>query len=664
MKKYCSILLFLCVSVFNIQAQSTQNTENYSEEFDKVTNYEMTMTEYPKDKDAEALVIYELGDYFFQRDDDKGFVLQMDYKIKIKILKEAGLKEADFEIPFYVGGRDLEGVFNIDGTTYNNESGKLIKTPLDKSKIFEEKHSDKWISKKFTMPNVRVGSVIELKYSISTTYFVNVRPWEFQKKIPVVHSLLTYRAIPYYEYTYILKGTNKFSETSSTVLRDELYFGNLKYKEMEYKFGMKDLSAFRDEEFITSSKDYMVSLNLQLSKIYYPRGGSKEYISTWPLLTKEFMEEEYFGKYLNNSLKEAKKILPALGLEGKSQNEQLDKITSYVKDNYNWNEYVSKVSSQKVSDFIKTKKGNNADINLFLVGLLKAAGIDADPVMLSTRSHGIVRKNYPFSQFLNYVIVRANIDGTQHLIDATEPLLANNELPTRCINTDGLIVKDYKKKDAEVEWIFVGQNIMSTTKKTFKINLLPEKNSIDVTSTYKSAGYDAYKYKGIYMGKAENLTDYLKTKLQINPLGDVTVEDEKDKTFNFSFNFTMSAEQTDEKIFINPFCYLAVKENPFKQTTRTLPIDLVYVNGESYLSEIEIPEGYKVEYLPKNTDHDGRQMTIKYKAAETDGKIIIEASYFFTQNMYEANAYIPLKVTMNEVIKKMGEMVVLVKKTN
>ena len=223
----------------------------YDREYGKITPYELTMEDYVMDKDAEAVVLYETGRYFFTFDYDEGFMLIMEIKTKIKILKQSGIKYAEFKIPYYNSNNSIEKVYGLDGATYNMENAQITKTTLELENVFEEKLTENWKVKKFAMPNVKEGSVIEMKYTISTPYYFNMREWEFQKKIPVVYSALEYRAIPYYEYTYIVKGTNKLDELRRVVLPEEHQARNLRYKEVAYHMGMKNLPAFKDEEFIT-----------------------------------------------------------------------------------------------------------------------------------------------------------------------------------------------------------------------------------------------------------------------------------------------------------------------------------------------------------------------------------------------------------------------------
>ena len=392
--------IILCVLVAIVPLISNAQ-EKYSEEYGKITQHEISMTEYAADPEAEAVVIYEIGTNYFQGDDNRGFLLHKERRTKIKVLKAAGTEYAKIEIPFYTDSRNGESVIDIEATVYNLENGKLTKTNLDPKKIFEEKIDNDLSVKKIALPDVREGSVIEFKYHIITPFFFNMGTWAFQKKIPVIHSQLIYKAIPYYEYTYIVRGTKEFDEFDSVTKNQDIHFGSLLYQERIYTFGMKDLPAFRDEEFISAEEDYMISINFQVSKIYFASGSSQNYISTWPALCDDFLKRDNFGKYIKNSEKEAKKLLPTLNLDNKSQLDQTIEITQYVKSMYKWNDVNNKFAEDKLSDFLKSKSGNSANINLYLIGLLKAANINVNPLVLSTRNHGGVSKSHPFQQFLN-----------------------------------------------------------------------------------------------------------------------------------------------------------------------------------------------------------------------------------------------------------------------
>lgn len=646
------IALLYCLSVYS--------QEKFSSTPGKVTQHEMSMTQYDKDPDAEALTIYDKGAYRFRFDDHEGLFLEMTRRTKIKILSQAGEKYATFEIPIYIDdSRNMEGFTLLQATTYNLENGKLTEDLLTKNNIFEERINEKWRCKKFTMPNVRAGSVIEIEYSIRTPYFENLRTWEMQQKIPVLSSSLEYRAIPYYEYVFQVNGTNKLDRFDSEVNNHEIRHGRLVYKEMVYNFEKKNIPAFRDERFITSEKDYMIAIKFQLSRIHYPTGGKRDYMSTWPDLCNELLKHSNYGKYIKSAQKEAKKILPTLNLDEKSEVDKIRAITEYVKNNYSWNGFYGKFSTQKVSDLLKKKSGNIADLNLFLVGLLQEAGINVNPIISSTRDNGMIRKEYPFAHIFNYTLAQVKTnENRQIFIDCTDSILPYNMVPTRCINTLALVVEPKVE-----EWTFIEQRLPSYIQKNIEITINPD-NKAKVKALFTTMGSEARNFRANYMGESNKLKNYLQKAENINKITNLNVasNDHIERPFSFQFEFDQPTEVVSNKLFINPFSGLQVTENIFNQKERQLPIDLIYTIRRQYVSTINIPEGYKVEFVPEKLQINNELMTIDYQANILDDKnISLQASFALTQNMYAASDYEKLKQLYANMISKFGEMVILVK---
>lgn len=657
MKKHISIL-FIALILFS----SSKAQEDFSFESNKVTQYEIGMAKYEKDPEAEALVIYEKGNYRFVFSDDEGVRLKMTIETKIKILAQAGEKYATFEIPLYASNsKEAETIEDLSGTVYNFENGKFSKTdfnPRENVNSFEEKINSNWTLKKFTLPDVQIGSVLEIKYTINTPFFVNMRTWEFQKKIPVIYSLLKYKAIPYYEYTYYGNNITRLDEQSSTTSPSETRYRNLIYKEVEHSMGLKNIPAFRDEEFISSNKDYMMSLVFQLSKIYHPNGGSSTFISTWEELSKDLLKHNSFGKYITNARKEAKKILPELALEGLSDKEKISKISEYVKQNFNWDGFYGKYSNQKPSNLLKTKKGNVAELNLFLTGLLQEAGLDASPIILSTRDHGKINKNYPFLEPFNYVIALvSSAEKEQILLDATEPMLPENILPLRCTNTDALIVAKTPK------WTITKQSTSSYLQKTIELNI-DSNQTIEVNALYSATGYMGYKYRAKYMGKEQNLIEVLKNKegINVDRIIEVKGYEETNKPFHFSVSFNNKAEGNEDKMFINPFANLFSIDNPFKQTNRRYPIDINEKIGQGYISTIKIPENYTISSLPKSKMINSNNFSMNYQVENNNDSIKIELYYNQNNQTYPTKDYLELKEFHAQIISKLQEMIVLKKK--
>ncbi len=660
MKKSLTILLLSCAA-----GVSAQDNPGYALAYGTESPYELAETRYPFDPEAEAAVLFDYGEYRFIPYESgiwKGLMLRMEFTTKIKIYNEAGLEYAMFEIPYYSPGDAPERV-DIEGMTCNLENGQVVRTELSKSNIFTERVNDDWSVKKIAFPNVRAGSVIQLRYTIETRYFFQMRDWRFQNKIPVYHSRIAYRATPFYNYAYIARGLKKFDEQKTTNLPGEHRFDRFTYREAEAIFGMKRLPAFRDEEFLLNTDDYMANIKFQLSDYMSFVNGSKvQVMSTWPDLCRDLLNEPEFGKYLSASESAAKKILPQLSLEGKNDLEKFEAISEYVKYNYVWNGVVSKYAVKKLSDFQKEKSGNSANMNLFMVGLLRAAGLNAQPVVVSTHSNGLIYKSYPFITSFDDVVAMAMIDGEPRFADASVSLTRYDELPRRSTNVEGLIVT---KK--EPRWVYLPQNTESSELTGVKMKIAPAEGRIDAEMMQTLEGYEAWRKRSRYNGDIENLKDEYKNHEGMSITGlEVENYNETREPFVIKMTYTLATDAGDgngtpDKLYINPLRYLAPAVSPFKQPRRTHPVNLVFTTLNNYQVDLEIPEGYEIEYLPADFSNSGDVMTVACKAILEGNTIRVRAG-FSMADYYAAKDYPALKAIYESMVRAFSEVIILRKK--
>lgn len=650
-------LLLICIfliSTVNLFAQSPTQT------FGRFCADDFKMERYDKDPDAEAVMLYDIGSSYFLQSND-GYTLYFERRMKIKVLNKSGFKHTEFEIPFYIKGNVEEQVEELEGNTYNYENNAVRKTPLDMKSVFEQKINERWKVKKFAMPDVKEGSVIELKYKISSPYFFNFRSWAFQHKIPVVYSQYITKMIPFYEYTFLLQGANKFDSNLSYEDRGlESHFGSITYHDMIYEYVMKDIPAFKDEAFITSMDDYVIKLDFQLAAFHSPMGGNQQIMSTWPALINDMLDDDNFGGYQKKMQKKVKSIAEGMNLTSMSVSDKLKYVDQYVKSHCTWNGSESKFSSKSAGDFLTTKTGNSTDINLFYAALLNSLGIEAYPILISTRSNGKLKYNYPFLQFFDYALVGAIVDGQYILLDGTDPLSRFREIPTDCFNDKGLLIK--KNKEA-IEWISMSSNTESGVH--FKIDLAPalDRDSVSGKFSVVSLGYDALGLRNEFLSDIKKL----KNKLQLNnltlldSLKDTNLHD-LDKPFELDFKANHSFDKIEDKILITPFCNLVINENPLKQNTRNYPIDMVYPKVRSFSTTIHIPSGYKVYDIPSTSNINTDDYKMQYQVRQVDDSTLtVVGIYEFKKDVYPPNSYFEMKKVFDRVIDKFNQKIVLVK---
>ncbi|MCC4214137.1 hypothetical protein [Leeuwenhoekiella parthenopeia] len=131
---------------------------------DKVTEDQLKMTLYAKDSAAPAIYLNKHRETYFDYTDKDGFLIINEFTERIKILNKAGLDYATKKISSYKRDESKEFVTGVWGNTYNLENGKIDSKELEKSAIFEREVSEHFDETAFTMPDAKVGSVVEWGY--------------------------------------------------------------------------------------------------------------------------------------------------------------------------------------------------------------------------------------------------------------------------------------------------------------------------------------------------------------------------------------------------------------------------------------------------------------------------------------------------------------------
>ncbi len=652
MKKLTAILFFTVFGHISLLAQ------NFPTEFGSISGEELKMTSYDEDPDAEAVVLYDKGNTFFEYTYSEGFNILFTRRKRIKIFNSAGLEHAEIEIPYYVDGYGTsEKVRNIKAIVYNLENGYQIdKTVLENDKIFDEQVNEHWRIKKFALPGVKEGSVLEYEYELWTPFHFNLPDWEFQSSIPTIFSEYTLRLIPFYEYIYILQGDQAYSFDSKLGV-DRHAFG-IDYRETIYTFSKKRISAFKDESFITSKGDYISKLDFQLSKVTQPTGISREIMSTWPKLIEEYLDHENFGKFIKKAEKIAsKEIIPKLDLAYKSEIETAKTLVEFLKENIHWDGYYGRYADKKPQDFWKEKSGNIAELNLFAIGALKAAGIKAHPLLLSTRNHGKIHRSYPFSNSFNYVSILMENDGKLVMSDISEPLLSFDRLPPRCINDLGLIIEEDKEN-----WIDLSNASFSYNNYQFNLKVIPDSLKSKIMVNRSCMEMEAFNLKRKYKNEEEKLIEKIESDdlIQVNRLITRNYE-KKHLPYLISFDGETPLEKFGSQYVIRPFLNTPIAENPLKEDERTYPVDFIYKQSEDFQSNIDIPEGFHISYAPEDFIMSNDLIDINLATIFNGQQLVIKGSYGFKKSVYDPSEYQQLKEHIDTLVKKFNDSVILEK---
>jgi transglutaminase-like putative cysteine protease len=679
---------FLAVTVilvFTLVLGTTTDTLAQAEpiKFGKIELVDLQMKTYDKDTSAEAVVLCDYGHASFEYHNDYGFQIRFERTIRIKILKKAGYSWATGEIPFYkTTGRGEEKIAELKGYTYNLQNGEIVKEKLTKEGIFTEQKDENWFIQKFTLPNVKEGSVVEYTYTRISPFIYNFQEWTFQSTIPVRWS--EYRAVipEYFNYKMQANGYEPVeSKTKSTEAtfnlriegsggvttfarnepRVSTHYEQIKAIATAHQWIAKDVPAIRPEAYITTPIDYLTQIDFELSSTNYPGQGFKPYSSSWTSLNEQLLKSEYFGAPLKRAgfLKD---IIAKIQAEHKEPLTQALTAYEFLRHYMTWNGESSIYSKNGTKKAFDTRVGNAADINLMLTAMLKDMGLAAEPVLVSTRSHGRILPYYAVLNKFNYVVTKLTVGDQTVLLDATDMYVIAGMLPTRCLNGIGRVI------DAgSGDWISLEPKEKATELTSIQM-AVNDDGELKGKLEKSLAGYDAWEHrKKIVAAGKDKHTENLKKEhptWQIDKIDIINI-DKCNEVLNEKYELTMAdvCQKAGNTLYLKPMLSEALTESPFKLTERKYPVDFGTTTEKTYVASITIPTGFKVEEMPKNAvftlpENSGR---FSFLVAVNGNTIQVSSKLSLKKTVYYAEEYAALREFFAQIVSKHAEQIVLKK---
>lgn len=129
-------LIIVFFILFILKANSALPFE-VNKKFGKVSIEELKNNVCPIDSNAHAYYIFDEGSTSFLF--VEGFSIKYNRHLRIKILDNSGLGNAEFEIPLDSYGHNRDDIGKIRAVTYNIENGnKIVSQKISKDAIFRK----------------------------------------------------------------------------------------------------------------------------------------------------------------------------------------------------------------------------------------------------------------------------------------------------------------------------------------------------------------------------------------------------------------------------------------------------------------------------------------------------------------------------------------------
>ncbi|MFK5856169.1 MAG: DUF3857 domain-containing protein [Bacteroidota bacterium] len=645
------------------------------------TEFELEVPEFSPN--ATSLTICKYGQVYVS-EGVSSYETRFDVHERFIVLHNFGVKRADISILFWTGpnktkskGKEVKQTFSgafrgsrdgnkvekLDACVYNLDSdGKIVTSTLSSDQIFVQDYSDiaGYGAVTFALPNVKVGSIIEYKYTIVRKHLFTTEDWYFQSSDPCLHSEFRVSYPDKNAYAIIKKGLLKDEITFNPSSLSSINIGR-KYDKV-YSYELDSVPGLPDEPYVMSMNNIRTQMLIQMSEHYNSRTNVNEkIISTWKLLANEYKYDDQFGRQLNRNGALFSKLDP-VWIASTSDKEKVKKCYNFVRDYFTCNNKWRTTIRGNLKEIFESKKGSAVEINLFLAGLLKKAGFEPKMALVSTRSHGTINEKYPFVSQFNHAICILEIDGKTLFLDASVKQGQYSFSPAIIVGCKAFIVDPKNPVFVEVTTNAKYDKFVMCTGKI-------EGDSLVGKLQFKFKGYAAARQRKIMQSdSAEYFNDVINGRelLELsNPIMINTRNADKPFLTQVDYSKQLSRFSTNEMLYINPYDVYGSFKNDFKSKTREFPVEFNYTYKVTYMYSITIPDGYVIEDIPNNksTALADKSASVSFTYQASGSVIQIKTELKINKIVFYPEQYTNLKTLFELWELKHDEMIVLRKVT-
>ena len=619
--------------------------ENFNEDFGELTD------------DQDAIYIFDTKDYYYGISAEV-LSLYEDRHVRMKILDTDALDLGDVSFK-YISEDNYQSIGNIKASCYTMENGELVEHKLKKKDIFRTKLDDRISEVTFAIPNVKEGSIIEYEYQIISKRKWRPDTWYFSKNYPVAYSQVTFTIPEWFEFSRYARGYQGLVLDDTELTMTQLGAGYQAQPSVKYIWGKENLKAFKDEDYTANSDDFKEQIQFRLNSYSFP-GESKTFNTTWQNLNKNLLEDDYADQQKDKKVIVDLVSTVTAGIT--DQKEIIRAIFDYVNENVEIEKQGWVYTSKPVKKVLNDKTGNIADANLLLVNMLQSAGIEAYPMLISTRSDGYIDQTYPTMQAFTYPVAYINIDDEHLILNATSDYRPYYLPSSEDFNLSGWVVRKENYGWVEIE------DLAPKSMRFYKIDgILSEDGTYSGTVKVESNNYLSVsdraninedsveeRFQKLYSGENDII---------ISETNHSDLEDDYEN-FSFSAEFEIDdhAQSINNFIYFSPIIFEAENENPFTLEDRKYPVDFPYPRTNIQSITITLPDGYRLEEIPQPVIVNFSNIaSISINVTEINNAVQIQLKEMLKETVIEPKDYRDLQKYIDKVIQETSKQLTLVK---
>jgi transglutaminase-like putative cysteine protease len=589
------------------------------DEFRTATPQELSMTAVDFAPGASAVIL----DWVQWRDDVDS--RETEY-VRIKILSEEGKKYGDVSIPYIPLIANLD---KLEARTTKPDGTVVPFTGKTFEKLIVKTGGVRLISKTFSLPDVRPGSIIEYRYTLGMrTMMLYGKRFTVQRELPVVREKIWLR--PYGSF-YNFFGFRGLPPGKKPEMVDKDH----------YEMTLDNVPAFEEERY--SPPEYEVK---PIVNFYY-MAEKVEVDEFWKKTGKELTSsiEDFISgdpTPIHNAAAEA--VAGAATSEEKLR--KLYAVTQKVR-NLAYESDKTEAEERKLrdnksaQDVLRNGYGYSGEITRLFVALARSAGFDAHSVRIGSRDDSFFSKKLPVSDQLDSEVALVSVDGKEMVFDPGTPNAPFGIVAWQKAYVPGM--KLVKKQDAA--WMQTPTPLAQEALVTRKAALHVDGEALKgkVTVTYK--GQEALvrrlsNYTDDEAATKKALEDGIKTRfpegavVKLTKLTGMKTAD-PEVVAEYDIELPNAGSFAGSRALIPLSVFHATDKNPFAPATRRAAVYFHYPWVEEDEVTLDVPSGYAVETMPNPADLDAN--IIAYTTRYVNGTTSVQ----FKRHMMVNTLFVP-----------------------
>lgn len=637
-------LLFLVCFCFTATAQ-----KDIIESPDSIRKHLLQNT-YSIDSNASAIILSEKGMATVEKS-------KTIYKVE-RIIKVFNLDAIEYLSDLNIPVSGKEQILHIEASTYNWKQDTIVRQDVSEQDIFREELKDKYSLVKLNFPSVQKGSVIYYSFTVSIPG-VSAPEWIFQNRFPTLQSRYElhcqkgnwYRTLTRFNATvFSAKEIDELdtctactikivNREKSTVTSTEIWV-------------RRNIPALNIEPLMSSPMNYVERV-----KILF--GLATDNWTTF--IYHGFYNTIYFGKYVFEPNHYLKKTIHALCNDKGSDMEKANAIFAFVRDSIKTSEYSS--SPTFIKQVFKKRNGNETLKSLLLTAMLREAGLNAVPVITTTKYSERLNSGYPLLPGPIITVCKLHTNNKDYF------LYPSGQMPFGILHESFYngYARTIEKKSKAV-YLSPDSIKNKTTIMVVAEPLKNEPNTLSLKMDIQFGQFSSYNNRSIWSKDTIAMQKAAAQYLDESNM-DAAMLSYNSKNLNnldalLGLHIEGKANLSPGKNYLDPFLYKFIEGNPFTDITREYPIELEYLQDYNYIFRLTLPDSYMLAEIPTPATFkvglDGdieMQSHIDFNKAENT--LAIHAKLISKKATFPPDDYKYLRSFFENVIEEQNKKIIL-----